>query len=51
MENTEQKKRLTLALDHATYKTLKLLGAETGRSNQEMMEAALKEWLAREALK
>ena len=40
-------KRLTLALDGATYKNLRQLGLDTGKTNQDMMESAVKEYLAR----
>ena len=40
-------KRLTLALDGDTYKALRQLGLDTGKTNQDMMERAVKEYLAR----
>ena len=43
----ENEKRLTLALDGETYKALRQLGLDTSRTNQDMMERAVKEYLAR----
>lgn len=43
----ENQKRLTLALDGETYKDLRQLGLDTGKTNQDMMEQAVKEYLAR----
>lgn len=43
----ENEKRLTLALDGETYKALRQLGLDTGKSNQDMMETAVKEYIAR----
>ena len=40
-------KRLTLALDGETYRQLRQLGLDEERSNQEMMEIAVKEYLSR----
>lgn len=47
MSNRKDEKRLTLALDGNTYKRLRQLGLDTMRSNQDMMEQAVKEYLAR----
>ena len=44
----EDKKRITLALDAAAYKRLKLFGVETGRTNQDIIECALREYMARQ---
>ena len=43
----ENEKRLTLALDGETYRALRQLGLDTGRTNQDMMEQAVREFLAR----
>ena len=43
----DNEKRLTLALDGGTYKALRQLGLDTGQTNQDMMEQAVKEYLAR----
>ena len=44
-------RRLTLALDGETYKALRQLGVDTDRTNQAMMETAVKEYLARASVK
>ena len=43
----DDRKRLTLALDPETYKALRQLGLDIGKSNQAMMAQAVKEYLAR----
>ncbi len=43
----DNEKRITVALDGTTYKRLKMLGVDLGLTNQDMAEAALKEYLAR----
>lgn len=40
-------KRLTLALDGATYKRLRLFAAEHGQTHQAILETALTEYLHR----
>lgn len=45
----KNEKRLTLALDGETYKALRQLGLDDDKNNQEMMEAAVKEYLARQS--
>ena len=47
IEMRENEKRLTLALDGETYKRLRQLGLNIGKTNQDMMEQAVKEYLAR----
>ena len=47
----DNEKRLTLALDGDTYKALRQLGLDTDQTNQTMMEAAVKEYLARHVAK
>lgn len=44
---SDERKRLTLALDAETYKALRQLGLDIGKTNQDMMFAAVKEYLAR----
>lgn len=41
----EGEKRLTLALDGATYKRLRLFAAEHGQTHQAILETALTEYL------
>ena len=43
----EGEKRLTLALDGATYKRLRMHAAETDQTHQQILEAALAEYLKR----
>jgi len=43
----ENEKRLTLALDGDTYRRLRLMSVETGKTHQDLIERALKEFLAR----
>lgn len=43
----ENEKRLTLALDGETYRRLRLLAVETGKTHQDLIEKALRELLAR----
>lgn len=43
----EGEKRLTLALDGATYKRLRLHSVDTDRTHQDIIENALKEYLNR----
>lgn len=43
----EGEKRLTLALDGMTYKRLRLHGVEKDRTHQDIIEAALLEYLDR----
>tara|TARA_R110000851_G_scaffold318542_1_gene482437 strand:- start:728 stop:886 length:159 start_codon:yes stop_codon:yes gene_type:complete len=40
-------KRLTVALDGKTYKALRQLGLDSDMTNQDMMEAAVKEYIAK----
>tara|TARA_R110000851_G_scaffold214111_1_gene366721 strand:+ start:145 stop:303 length:159 start_codon:yes stop_codon:yes gene_type:complete len=40
-------KRLTLALDGKTYKALRQLGLDSDMTNQDMMEAAVKDYIAK----
>jgi len=47
----DNEKRLTLALDGETYRRLRQLGLDTLKSNQDMMEVAVKEYLARHLVK
>lgn len=42
----ENQKRLTLALDGETYKALRQLGLDTDRTNQAMIERAVKQFIA-----
>lgn len=44
-------KRLTLALDGETYKRLRLLAVETGKTHQTIIEEALLELMARMEVK
>ena len=41
------KKRVTLALDGATYRRLRMYAAETDQTHQTILEAALAEYLKR----
>lgn len=43
----KDKIRPTVALDPETYRRLRQLGLDTGKSNQEMIAAAIREYLAR----
>ena len=43
----EGAKRLTLALDGATYKRLRMHAAETDQTHQQILEATLAEYLKR----
>lgn len=43
----EGEKRLTLALDGETYRRLRLHAAETDQTHQDILEAALAEYLKR----
>lgn len=43
----EGKKRLTLALDGETYRRLRMHAAETDQTHQDILEAALAEYLNR----
>ena len=47
----DNEKRLTVALDGDTYKSLRQLGLDVMESNQVMMERAIKEYLARNGVK
>lgn len=40
-------KRITVKLDPVTYKALKQLGLDIGKSNQDMLFTALREYMAR----
>ena len=43
----KDKIRPTVALDQETYRRLRQLGLDTGKSNQDMIAAAIREYLAR----
>jgi len=43
----EGEKRLTLALDGETYRRLRMHAAETDQTHQDILEAALAEYLSR----
>ena len=43
----KDKIRPTVALDPETYRRLRQLGLDTGKSNQDMIAAAIREYLAR----
>ena len=43
----EGEKRLTLALDRATYRRLRMYAAETDQTHQAILETALTEYLKR----
>ena len=44
---SEKRKRVTVAMDPATYKALRQLGLDIGKTNQDMMIEAIKEYMAR----
>jgi len=44
----QDEKRVTLALDGPTYVKLRLYGVETDQSNQDILDKALREFLARQ---